>query len=62
MVKESVWSGALNFVLVSMPVEIVPAAQEKKIAFRLLHQKDNAPLQHRCSARRTTFGAAYNNG
>lgn len=45
MATESVWSGALNFVLVSMPVEIVPAAREKKMTFRLLHQKDHAPLQ-----------------
>jgi len=45
MPDESVWSGALNFVLVSTPVEMVPAAREKGIVFRLLHRKDHVPLR-----------------
>jgi DNA end-binding protein Ku len=45
MLTEAIWSGALNFVLVSTPVEIVPAAREKRIVFRLLHKKDDVPLR-----------------
>lgn len=47
MAKESVWTGAVNFVLVSIPVEMVPAVQEDRLAFRLLHEKDDALLQRR---------------
>ncbi len=55
MAAEGVWSGALNFVLVSTPVEMVPAAQERGIVFRLLHRKDNVPLRRQmfCSADHT---------
>ncbi len=45
MAKESVWTGAVNFVLVSIPVEMVPAVHEDRIVFRLMHKKDDVPLQ-----------------
>jgi DNA end-binding protein Ku len=45
MPDESVWTGAVNFVLVSIPVAIVPAVHEDRLAFRLLHAKDDAPLR-----------------
>lgn len=45
MVKQRVWTGAVNFVLVSIPVEMVPAVHEDRIAFRLLHKKDDALLR-----------------
>ncbi len=45
MAKESVWTGAVNFVLVSIPVEMVPAVQEDRVVFRLMHKSDDALLQ-----------------
>ncbi len=45
MPDEAVWTGAVNFVLVSIPVEILPAAHEKRVAFRLMHHKDDALLK-----------------
>ena len=45
MARESVWTGAVNFVLVSIPVEMVPAVHEDRLVFRLMHKKDDAPLQ-----------------
>lgn len=45
MPDEAVWTGAVNFVLVSIPVEILPAVHEQRIAFRLMHQRDDAPLK-----------------
>jgi len=45
MPDESIWTGAVNFVLVSIPVEIVPAVHEDRIVFRLMHGKDGTPLR-----------------
>jgi DNA end-binding protein Ku len=45
MPDESVWTGAVNFVLVSIPVEIVPAVHEDRLVFRLLHDRDDTPLR-----------------
>ena len=55
MADESVWTGAVNFVLVSIPVEIVPAIHEDRLAFRLMHRADDAPLRREmfCPADRT---------
>ena len=44
---EHLWTGTVDFVLVSIPVEIVPAVHEQRIALRLMHRPDNAPLQRR---------------
>ena len=45
MADEAVWTGAVNFVLVSIPVELLPAVHEKRVAFRLMHQRDDALLK-----------------
>jgi DNA end-binding protein Ku len=45
MADESVWTGAVNFVLVSIPVEMMPAVHEDRIVFRLMHGKDGTPLR-----------------
>jgi DNA end-binding protein Ku len=45
MPDESIWTGAVNFVLVSIPVEIVPAVHEDRIVFRLMHGTDGTPLR-----------------
>jgi len=45
MADEAVWTGAVSFVLVSVPVEILPAVHEQRVAFRLMHHKDDALLK-----------------
>ena len=45
MADENIWTGAVNFVLVSIPVAMMPAVREQRVAFRLMHEKDGAPLQ-----------------
>ena len=51
MGKEHLWTGAVDFVLVSIPVELAPAVHEQRIAFRLLHESDNALLQRQMYCR-----------
>ncbi len=45
MADEAVWTGAVNFVLVSIPVEVLPAVHEQRVAFRLMHRRDDALLR-----------------
>lgn len=40
-----IWSGTVSFGLVAIPVVLVPAVRPARAAFRLLHDKDNAPLR-----------------
>ncbi len=40
-----IWSGTVSFGLVAIPVVLVPAVRPVRAAFRLLHDKDNAPLR-----------------
>ncbi len=40
-----IWSGTVSFGLVAIPVSLVPAVRPPRAAFRLLHDKDNAPLR-----------------
>jgi DNA end-binding protein Ku len=48
------WSGTISFGLVAIPVNMVPATHERRVAFHLLHDEDNARLQ------RTMFCPAHN--
>lgn len=47
MARGRIWTGNVNFVLVSIPVEIVRAVREQRVSFRLMHEKDNAVLERR---------------
>src|SRR5688572_3742259 len=40
----AIWTGAISFGLVSIPVKLYTATQQKDVRFRLLHRKDNAPI------------------
>jgi DNA end-binding protein Ku len=43
-----VWKGAVTFGLVSVPVSLYPATRRQaELSFRLLHEKDNAPIQYK---------------
>ena len=48
----AIWSGAISFGMVTIPVSLFPATQSKDLSFHLLHEKDNARIKnHRfCSA------------
>jgi DNA end-binding protein Ku len=47
-----VWSGAISFGLVTIPVKLFVAVREKTLHFRSLHDQDRAPLKQKlvCSA------------
>lgn len=47
----TLWNGTISFGLVAIPVSMVPAVRESRVAFHLLHDEDNARLarQMRCT-------------
>lgn len=47
-----VWTGAISFGLVTIPVRLFTAVREKNLHFRSLHDQDHAPLKQKlvCSA------------
>jgi DNA end-binding protein Ku len=47
-----IWTGAITFGLVNIPVRLYPAVREQEVHFHLLHDQDHARLQRRlvCSA------------
>lgn len=48
----SIWSGAITFGLVSIPVKLYPATQDKDVSFHLLHQPDHSRIRFKrfCAA------------
>ena len=40
----SIWRGAINFGLVSIPCKLYTATEQKDVRFRLVHKKDGAPI------------------
>jgi DNA end-binding protein Ku len=40
----SIWSGAISFGLVNVPVRMYSAVQEHKLHFHYLHEKDDSPI------------------
>src|SRR5712691_8472866 len=46
-VPTSIWTGAISFGLVSIPVRLYPATESKSVRFNLLHQKDGSRIQER---------------
>lgn len=47
-----IWRGAISFGMVTIPVKLYTATEEKDIRFRLLHAKDGAPIREQriCTA------------
>ena len=41
----SMWSGAISFGLVNIPVKLFNAVREERIAFHLLHDEDKVRLK-----------------
>jgi DNA end-binding protein Ku len=40
----SIWRGAINFGMVTIPVKLYTATQQKDVRFRLVHRTDGAPI------------------
>jgi DNA end-binding protein Ku len=40
----SIWKGAINFGMVTIPVKLYSATEQKDVRFRLLHKKDLSPI------------------
>lgn len=43
----SIWNGAITFGLISIPVRLFTAVEEKDISFRQLHAKDNGRIRYK---------------
>ena len=43
----SIWSGAVSFGLVTIPVRLYPAAASRRPRFRQLRREDNSPIRYR---------------
>ncbi|MDW7651141.1 MAG: Ku protein [Bacillota bacterium] len=48
----TIWKGAISFGLVSIPIKLFPATEQKDVKFRYLHKTCQAPLRYQrvCSA------------
>ena len=48
----SIWRGAISFGMVSIPVKLYSATEQKDVRFRLLHKTDGAPIKEKrvCTA------------
>src|ERR671935_141808 len=44
MPPRAIWSGTVAFGLVTVPVRLFPAVQERTLRFRLLHEPDSSPI------------------
>jgi DNA end-binding protein Ku len=47
MAPRSIWSGVITFGLVSIPVKLYPATQDKDVAFHQLHRPDHGRIKYR---------------
>ncbi|WP_040378538.1 non-homologous end joining protein Ku [Dethiobacter alkaliphilus] len=48
----TIWKGAISFGLVSVPIKLFPATEQKDVKFRYLHKECQAPIRYQrvCSA------------
>ena len=48
----SIWRGAISFGMVSIPVKLYSATEQRDVRFRLLHKTDGAPIKEKriCTA------------
>ena len=42
----AIWSGAINFGLINIPVKLYSGAEERELKLRLLHKTDNSPIRY----------------
>ena len=44
---KAIWNGSLSFGLVNIPVKLYAAIERRPVSFKLLHEKDNSPIEYR---------------
>jgi DNA end-binding protein Ku len=44
---KAIWNGSLSFGLVNIPVKMYAAIDRRPVNFKLLHEKDNSPIEYR---------------
>jgi len=51
-VPRAIWSGVITFGMVSIPVQLFPATQDKDVSFHLLHKPDHSRIKFKrwCAA------------
>jgi non-homologous end joining protein Ku len=47
IIGKPTWSGSISIGLVNIPVRAIPITIERKISFRMLHQKCKTPISYR---------------
>jgi DNA end-binding protein Ku len=47
MAGRAIWKGVIRFGSISVPVKLYSAVEDRKIHFRLLHQKDQTPVSQK---------------
>jgi DNA end-binding protein Ku len=52
LVPRSIWKGVITFGMVSIPVRLLPATQDKDVSFHLLHKPDHSRIKFKrfCAA------------
>ena len=43
----SIWTGAISFGLVNIPIRLVTAVEDKSVSFRQIRRGDNSRIRHR---------------
>ena len=43
----AMWKGAISFGLVTIPVSVYPATEEKSVKFNQLHEKDQGRIRYK---------------
>src|SRR5215210_9040632 len=43
----SIWKGVITFGMVTIPVRLFPATQDKDVSFHLLHQPDHSRVKYK---------------
>jgi DNA end-binding protein Ku len=46
-VPKSIWNGAITFGLVTVPIKVYSATENKTVSFREVHAKDGSRIEHR---------------
>ena len=48
----AIWKGAISFGMVTIPVKLYTATEQKDVRLRLLHKQDGAPIEEKrfCTA------------
>ena len=41
----AIWKGVITFGMVSIPVQLYPATQDKDVSFHLLHKPDHSRIK-----------------